>query len=229
MLTLVFDKSVESERNRIGEQLSKDLIGFQVGIALDSKINICKLITDKEIEAHQHFFEQCAKDYRVLATSLFYALIEKLKIQVNEDFPLLTFNPLKIGGKSNGEVNGWFYYLHGFDCGFKNKKTKQYIEVSLISGKEFGTLDPYFFTQYIKSTKSYLPLPVGIYENYADGKRIIEKMTELGKFETINSNMSHITKAVVADRDKIEVKEFSQPFAAEKREKFNFWRTLWRK
>ncbi|AHM59240.1 hypothetical protein D770_04865 [Flammeovirgaceae bacterium 311] len=171
------------------------------------EINIVKLITDEEISAHQDFFEQCAKDYRILSQKLITALAKELKVEIKPDYPLETLNPYRGNPcKQSGVVNGWRYFFHGFHCGFINLKTGQSIETPLTFGLEFGVLDPYFFSIYIKSTKEYHPSPIQVYSDFEDGRRILKKMLELGKFEKINSNHRGDTGVVVKDRDRIEVK-----------------------
>lgn len=231
-LKIVFEKGVQDKREAVGQNLKNKLIGFQVGIhMLEPEINIRKLITDKEIEDNQDFFEQCAKDYRQLGEELLFKVVRKLDLNLNKDFPLQTFNELKLNGKSNGFVEGWRYSAHGFHCGFDNLKTKQAIEVPLIFGLEFGDLDPYFFTHFIKSTPKYQPLPVDIFEEYADGVRINEKMLSLGKFEKIGSNVGGKYGIVVKDRNKIEIKSsldleklYEEQNKQVKKPKFNFWK-----
>ena len=231
-LKIVFGKGVQDKREAVGQNLKNKLIGFQVGIhILEPEINITKLITDKEIEDNKDFFEQCAKDYRRLGEELLFKVVKKLDLNLNKDFPLQTFNELKLNGKSNGFVEGWRYSAHGFHCGFDNLKTKQVIEVPLIFGLEFGDLDPYFFTRFIKSTPKYQPLPVDIFEDYADGVRINEQMISIGKFEKINSNVSEKYGIVVKDREKVEIKPYLalQKLYEEqnkqiKKSKFNFWK-----
>ena len=232
VLKLVFTESLDKKREVIGSKLAKKLDRFQVNVHWqEPEINISKLITDEEIEQHQVFFEQCAKDYRILAQQLIYQLAEKLGIQFNEAFPLLTFNLLKRdNSKCRGRLGEWHYYLHGFDCGFENIKTGQNIEVTLVHGLEFGALDPYFFTRFIKSTPEFEPLPVAIYEDYADGKRILEKMVALGRFEWINSNISQKSSVVVTDRNKLNVKIFEPEPVKAVVKKNSFWNFIkWKK
>ena len=62
-----------------------------------------------------------------------------------------------------------------FTVDLRTSNQGQLIEVPLVFSLEFGDLDPYFFTKYIKSTSDYKPLPVEIYEDYADGVRINEE------------------------------------------------------
>lgn len=219
VLKLVFEPGVQNQRIAIGQSLQERLVGFLVSIpAFDAEINITQLITDQEIEDHQVFFEQCAKDYRQLAGQLLFKLVDKLGITLNEDFPLDTFYQLMRDKRHIGQVENWKYFFHGFHCGFRNVNTGQYIEVSLVFGLEFGDLDPYFFTRYIKSTPAYQPIPVEIFEDYDDGVRINEKMLVLGKFESIPSNVGNHFGIVVTDRDKVAIKSH-EVLSAEYKEK----------
>jgi hypothetical protein len=211
-LKLTLDKSISGFQVRIGNQLKVELPEFSIGIhSQEPIISIARLITDSEIETHQYFFEQCAKDYRTLANQLIYELVAHLNIELDQSFPLETFTPfIRDRNKYKGKLNGWSYYFHGFHCNFTNDTTEQIIEVPLTYGREFGELDPYFFSGYIKSTPKYQPLPAPIYDDYADGKRILEKMVNLGKAEVINSNIKNQYGTVVADREKIQVSVYPE-------------------
>jgi hypothetical protein len=225
-LKLFFDKAIQGQREKIGQDLKRELLGFQVGIHLiEPEINIAKLITDKEIEDNQVFFEQCAKDYRQLGGELILKLIEKLNIPLNTKFPLITFNKLKQGNQT-GILDEWRYYIHGFHCGFNHQRTGQSIEVPLVFGLEFGDLDPYFFSDFIKSTEAYKPLPVEIFEDYADGHRINQKMLALGLFEKIESNISNHFGIVVTDRKKIDIETFKEDDNSVVKPPFNLWKWL---
>lgn len=230
VLKLIFGDEVQNKRETIGENLKKELLDFQIGIhTIEPVINIVKLITDKEIKDNQDFFEQCAKDYRQLGEELLFKLVDKLDLKLNKEFPMDTFNELKGDGRQIGQIEDWRYFVHGFHCGFKNSKTRQIIEVPLVFGLEFGDLDPYFFTGFIKSTLEYAPLPVEIFEDYADGVRINKEMISLGKFEIISSNVGNHFGIVVTDRKKVEIKtylELNKIFEEQtkqiKKSKFNF-------
>jgi hypothetical protein len=230
-MKLVFEKKIQSQRETVAQKFKNELSGFQIGIdAVEPEINIAKLISDEEIETNQAFFEQCAKDYRKLAEELLFRLVDKLDLKLNKDFPMETFNELKRDKRQIGKIEGWRYFVHGFHCGFESIATGQLIEVPLVFGLEFGDLDPYFFSEFIKSTPNYRPLPVDIFEDYADGVRINEKMVSLGKFERISSNVENHYGIVVADRPKVEIKSYlgleklhQQQNKQIETPKFNFW------
>ncbi|TWI13035.1 DUF6896 domain-containing protein [Sphingobacterium siyangense] len=234
-LKLIFKGKINKQREQIGQNLEYELSGFQVLIhTIDPELNIIKLITDKEIEDHQYFFEQCAKDYRKLGERLVLMFVDKLDLNLNTDFALYTFNDLKQDHRQIGTVGEWRYSVHGFHCGFQNIITRQYIEVSLVFGLEFGDLDPYFFVKFILSSQNYHPLPIPLFEEYADGSRIIKKMTSLRKFEEIPSNVPGHTGIAVTDREKVEIKsdlDLEKIFVKhieeiKKKSKFNLWKFL---
>ncbi len=226
-LKLVFEGSAEKQREIIGQSLKEELIEFQIGVhTIEPEINIAKLITDEEIVENQLFFERCAQDYRELGQQLIFKLASKLRIVINQDFPLISFNQFKRNKKQSGTMDEWQYFFHGIHCGFENKTTRQVIEVCLVFGLEFGDLDPYFFSRFIKSTPEYKPLPVDIYEDYADGIRISEKMLSLEKFEKISSNMENNFGIVVANRDKVAISIYKEEPRIVEKPKFNIWKLM---
>jgi len=193
-----------------------------------------KLITPQEVEYNQIFFEKCALEHRELATKLILQLVEFLKIDISDELPYSQFVKYWQKNGQSGKMNDWKFFFHGFHCCFENVVSNQYIEVPIVFGLEFGDLDPYFFTQYIKSTDRYYPLPVDINDNYQDGLTIIEEMITLGKFEKINSNFQNHYGSVVKNRpNKVEVITFENPLekielniVVEKKKKFNLWNLL---
>ena len=184
---VLFTDKIADKREKIGKQWRIEHPEFQVGIHInDPQINIVKLITDIEISDNQLFFEKCAKDYKNLATSLITEFANKHNVKINPDSPMDTLcHSRRNGYEPVGEMGDWRYAFHGIHCAFHNLKTGQRIKVPLNFGLEFGQLDPYFFTQFIKSTKEYEPLPAEIYCDYADGDRILNKM--VSNWESSNS------------------------------------------
>lgn len=216
---IVFGSTIESQREEIGNQWKMDHPDFQIAVhSINPEINIIKLITDQEIESHQNFFEQCAKDYRELAIQLISDFVKKHKVEFDPDYPLNTLcHTNEFGYQPVGQITGWKYAFHGIHLGLTNIKSGQRIEIPLTYGLEFGQLDPCFFIDFVKSTKEYQPLPVKIYSDYAEGVRILEKMVDLGKFEYVNSNWHDDKGIVVADRKMVDVKVFNRDLIERKR------------
>ena len=95
MCNIIPHEFLKNKREKIGENLKKELLGFQVGIhTIQPEIYVAKLITDEEIESNQDFFEQCAKDYRKLDKEFLLKLIFELsaekKIIPKKDLRFLT-------------------------------------------------------------------------------------------------------------------------------------------
>ena len=108
-LKIIFEENTKSKREEIGRKWKIELPKYSIGIHTNGiEINILKLITDKEIEEHQDFFEASAMEYGVLSKKLIQQFIEKFKVQPHEGFPLKTLNPYgkKIMNKLAKWVNG---------------------------------------------------------------------------------------------------------------------------
>jgi len=131
------------------------------------------MIQEKDIIKHMAIFRKCEMDYKTLAERLIKELASQLKVKIDFELPLKAFKPYYTSAQG-GHMHEWDYFFHGHHCHFKNRITQQKIEASLVNGKNFGTLDPLFFMEYILSTADYYPLPITISEPYKDGKKIIE-------------------------------------------------------
>jgi hypothetical protein len=205
LLKLIFADNVSRNRDSIWKFLKRELPGFQIRFpGGDPEIILAKLITTEEVIACQHFFERCAQDYRKLGSQLIFQLAEHLGITLQPETLYATFSKVMSTKKQTGNMGPWHYSFHGFHCCFVNNNTNQVIEVPIVFGFEFGDLDPYFFTAFIKSTPAYNPLPVAIYEDYEDGRIINNTLLSLGKFEKINS-IFNTPGIVVSNREKVNI------------------------
>lgn len=206
-LKVNFGWRIKSKREKIGNRWKVEYPGFQILIhTINPEINIIRLISTEEIKLNQDFFEKCGRDYRNLATTLISEFAKNYNLEIDPTLPMNTlYHTNKFGYEPIGEFNGWRYAFHGIHCAFTNLTSGQHIEVPLNYGLEFGQLNPYFFVRFIESSEKYRPLPVQLFCDYADGKRILEEMLELGKFEYVNSNWPNEKGIVISDREKVEV------------------------
>ena len=207
-LFIIFKGELKSSKENIGEKWKNDFPDFFVNIhKSENMLSIMKLITVEEIEQNQLFLEKCAKDYGILGEQLLRRFAEKFEVEFNEDLPLKTLNPYGLSTyEQGGEMDDWKYFFHGYHCAFTNQKTGQHIEVPLTFGLEFGQLDPYFFSKFIKSTPEYKPVPIKIQQDFHDGCRILDTMFRIGKFEEVNSNDKERKGIIVKNRIKRKVK-----------------------
>jgi len=213
-LIIIFGHNIKKRIEEIGNNWKNELPDFFLITILPDRdiIRINKLITNSEIEQNQLFLENCAKEYGRLGEELMNRFIEEFEIKPHGGIPLRTIN---LYGKNSshggrGLMGEWYYKFHGMELRFTHQITKQEIEILLTSGEEYGTLDSCFFLQFIKSTPEFRPLPIKILDDYWDGHRILNVMTELGKFEKINTNFSNeLCRTIVKDRVKKEIKVFN--------------------
>ena len=152
---------------------------------------------------NQIFFEDCAKEYGELGEKLMKQFANEFEVELIRGRPVKTRNS---SGKKpyvrSGEMGNWIFSIHGIHCGFRNKETNQQIEVPLNYGEEYGELDPFFFSIFIRTTPKFRPLPVEIYHDFGDGRRILDVMLKIGKFEEIDSIMTRDKGVIVKSRRK---------------------------
>lgn len=162
------------------------------------------MFSELQIHSNQAFFEKCAQDYRILATILIEKLSEHLNLKVDKFDPLSSFSFLKMKSQKNSSnfFGDWKFFLHGNHIAFEHRTSGQKIEVDLSIPGEFGALDPQFYTQYIRTSVEYKPLPFSFESDYHDGCRIFEIMLKSGKFEliSIDQNKKYV---IVKNRNKL--------------------------
>lgn len=224
-LKIIFGEKLKSKRDSIGEKWRKKLPKFLIGIhSGKEEINISKLITDEEIIQNQDFFENCAKEYGELGEKLMKQFADEYEVDLIRGRPVRTKNPTgKKPYARNGEMGNWIFSFHGIHLGLRNKETSQQIEIPLDYGEEYGELDPFFFSKFIRTTPKFKPLPVKIYNDFWDGKRILEVMLKIGKFEKIDSIMPLGEGVVVKNRIK---KNGGASIVQAKKENLNFWEKI---
>ena len=126
--------------------------------------------------------------YERLATQLINKLIEETKQPEIEDLKNGLFYQIEDADTINGSrylSGGWDYCVHGEHCLFTNIKTHQKIEVALGQHEHIKNIDPYFFYDFLKTTKPYCHLTKLFSQPFQDVLSFFELMTEEGKMEHV--------------------------------------------
>jgi hypothetical protein len=83
-------------------------------------------------------------------------------------------------------------------CRFKNKQTKQIVEVEISFGDEFGVLDPYFFGLFMSSTPQFKSLVNMFPDLYHDTSRALDVLEEIGRLVHVGNDGTYPKSGVVA-------------------------------
>lgn len=119
--------------------------------------------------------------YKAIAELLIDKLItetdqpEKVQIEAGHYFEIQ--NADLLNGQENLSDNWWFD-VHGEHCMFKNLTTGQILEVSLGSKECIGNLDPYFFYNFLETTKSLKHLTKYFNNPFSDTLNFFEKLEQ---------------------------------------------------
>ncbi|HUM50668.1 MAG TPA: hypothetical protein PK431_02595 [Chitinophagales bacterium] len=112
---------------------------------------------DKILQKKLELYE-CAKAFRQDANFLMGLMADTFEINLQTLDGLHELKHKK-SEKQRGKLNEyWNYYLHGAECQFENVKTKQVVEVIVVTKPEFGYLDCYFFYNYMSTTERFKEL-----------------------------------------------------------------------
>jgi hypothetical protein len=177
--------------HRLREYLSLDPISAQSvhqnieGAVLSgvSKLFIYQLATKEQIEPLIPVLADAAREFRSLATDLMTRLCEKLAADPQEFADPLYWNPRF---EQSGDLDGsWKHFFHGFECGFTQKHTGQWVEVRLgfTAGKgivEFGVLNSRFFERFVETTPRFHALSELFDQDTDNVYRALEMLAERG-------------------------------------------------
>lgn len=154
----------------------------------DNTIYISSSIHNDKILQKKAELYECAKAFRQDANYLMRLMADTFGID------LVTLDGLqelkhKKSEKQRGKLNkDWNYYLHGAECRFEHTKSKQVVEVIVITKPEFGYLDCYFFYNYMATTERFKNLAAYFNNDYHN----ICKAIDLLVFEGILTRVDEL-------------------------------------
>jgi len=152
-----------------------------------------QLIERDTIITNAELIIEAARAFRQTATFL----CEALAIEKNVSPSELIIHCSGVGHLSDE----WSYGFHGWQCGFKNEKTHQVVEVEISFGSEFGVLDPQFFGEFVTTTSQFKPLGKLCSDLFYDYLGILVVMEELGHFVEITAVPPYRKVGVVVRTD----------------------------
>lgn len=131
----------------------------------DKTLFISSSIHNNQILQKKLELYECAKAFRQDANFLMGLMADTFGIDLHtlDGLQELKRKSLKQRGKLNED---WNYYLHGAECQFENVKTKQVVEVIVVTKPEFGYLDCYFLYNYMSTTDRFKSLATFFNNDY---------------------------------------------------------------
>ena len=173
------DSEAQQATNRkIIAVLSAGLPDHSVFDSGGSNITVFRVVSESDVVEHESAILRAAQCFRADAT----AIAKRLRKTIGGPLGLLNV----WSNVASGEMGGWRYYFHGGDCTFTNRVTGQILEVDLCFGEEFGVLAPYFFVEYVQSTKAHRHLAPFL-RDYHSSVRTLEIMERRGTLRRIHS------------------------------------------
>jgi len=106
-----------------------------------------------------------------------------------------------------GRLGAWRYHFHGFQCQFLHRDGTV-VDVNVCHGDEFGTLDPYFFSRYVRSSPARRDAAALLSDDFHDACRVFTILTRLGRLKTISAPVAghqgySLPRLVLAERPQV--------------------------
>jgi hypothetical protein len=134
---------------------------------------------------HADEFVAAAHEFRRIATERVCRLAEHFSVEALDIAEMRFQGLFEEQGLEVPQIgiydSHWRYAFHGFQCSFENQKTKQYLDVELGYGDDFGVLDPYFFSGFIKTTRTFRRLGKLLADDYQDGAQVLLVLERAGR------------------------------------------------
>jgi hypothetical protein len=136
------------------------------------RVTIFKVIDEQVIRANLPLFLTAIADFAAIADDLCRRLA-LAKGVAPEDL-------LRASETQHGQLPGWNWYFHGGECCFTSTRTGQIVDAYIDYGGEFGVLDPYFLSKFIRSSPAHVEAARLLSDNYHDASRVMDVLLRLG-------------------------------------------------
>lgn len=140
------------------ERLEKEFHDCAVFVSQDRRffchITLQPVINLDTIVQFKSRFQQAIQDYIQTAQWL---------SQLNKESPVLQ--------------DEWEMFQHGRHCRYENLNTGQWLEVPLEEALTPETMDPYFFSRFIKTTDSFSDIADLIEDEFHDSERVLREIS----------------------------------------------------
>ena len=197
LLFVVTDEKLT--RNYVLE-LQKELPDYVITrIETLNKLNIAPSISTNVVLENMFEFYNCIELFDKTAHSLMNLMAETFDINLNnanEIYELKT----KRSENQRGELNSeWNYHFHGKGCSFINTNTKQFLDVQINNGIEFGELDTYYLMKFIQTTESLKKASLILDNKIENIRKVIET---LWGFDYLIKLTNGINNQLILNRNK---------------------------
>jgi hypothetical protein len=142
------------------------------------------------IESHLPFFEEIISHFQNDATFLMQKLHMLYSLEDEGECAANTFAKIKYETPFGMLDKTWSYFLHGYECRFKNHENNQQVDVILKFKGEYSVLDPYFLGVYLKTHPIFSQ--INIENEFEDGSKIISVLKKKKKIFIVKSDVSLI-------------------------------------
>jgi len=177
--------------NALQQSLPEYFSVFDAGLSPEFQfVTVMRVISHPEVLAIEDSIHAAAVEFRTIATRLIEQLSAQLELPADEiaRYPLIR---MSLRARGMGQlVDDWQFMFHGLECGFRNTRTKQVVEVQLDYAGEYGALDPFFFHLFLASTPHYSTLAVALTHGYHDTCRAMEILEQRGRLRPVVSVFS---------------------------------------
>lgn len=171
-VVMQFPPACEGDKRLLSEQLRPRLPGYSVfdsgpGPQGTTCVTVLKVIEERAVLENLPLFLSAIRDFSHTAHDLCRRLAEAHRI-LSED--LLA----RREAIEKGRLGNWDYNFHGLECCFTNGGTGQVVDVRISFGGEFGVLDPFFLSRFIRTTPVHHKAARLLDDDFHDACRVLE-------------------------------------------------------
>ncbi len=180
-VVLHLPEPLKASKGPLIERLAEQLPGhsvFDSGGKADGTtcITVLEVIDERRVLENLPVFLAALADFTATATRPCHALAAAHGVPA----AMLLAHREAIERRGRAWLRDWDYGFHGLECEFVNVRTGQVLDVKIGCGEEFGLLDPYFLSGFVRTTPAHRAAADLLADDFHDMARVLDVLTRHG-------------------------------------------------
>jgi hypothetical protein len=144
------------------------------------------------------FTYQTARKFKEEACELMGRLCRLAKVDVSDPDRNIIFRQNYGKQQEQSLDDQWSFCLHGAECRFTDQESGRELEVIIVNGDQFGALDFFFFSKYLKQEFGTNVFLRPFVDDKTEIEHLLKRLYEEGQLTKLDPNMPDLNRNLSA-------------------------------